>query len=466
MQQLQSGTLLQGGKYKIERVLGQGSFGITYQVVHTVLNKQMAIKEFFMGELNSRMEDGSVIGITDGSLTSNYKIKFRKEAQNLATMNHPNIIRITDCFDENSTCYYVMDYIEGQNLNDYVKSNTISQEDAIAIINKVADALIYMHEEKHMLHLDLKPGNIMRRACDGHIFLIDFGLSKHFGSDGQPETSTTIGLGTSGYAPIEQGVRSKNGEFRPTIDVYSLGATLFKLLTGETPPVASDIVSDDGILEERMDAYGVTSPLKDIIIKAMMPSVRKRTATIRKFKQELELIGLLASTDNYYAKSTSDDDCINENADIEETKFFSEDKANDDNRIDSFHARNSLQNDSQETSSTYTKDENALRKEAEESFDKDMITILHYAGFFKEKSKRQSKIRWVSLIISTILAFIGLNFVPEVTEKIEVQLLLSIFLGTLGIPIGHIIMAFVDKPRYKEAMNKIKEDYINNYIKK
>ena len=466
MQYLQPNTLLQGGKYRIERVLGQGSFGITYQVVHMVLNKRMAIKEFFMGELNSRMEDGSVTGITDGSLTSNYKIKFRKEAQNLATMNHPNIVRITDSFDENSTCYYVMDYIEGQNLNDYVKSNTVSQEEAIAIINKVADALIYMHEEKHMLHLDLKPGNIMRRACDGHIFLIDFGLSKHFGSDGQPETSTTIGLGTSGYAPIEQGVRSKNGEFRPTIDVYSLGATFFKLLTGETPPVASDIVSDDGIIEEKMEVHGITGPLKDIIIKAMMPSVRKRTETIRKFKQELELIGLLASADNCYAKSISDDDCINENAGIEETKFFSEDKANNDNRIDPFYARNSSQNDSQEASSPNTKDENVLRKEAEESFDKDMITILHHAGFFNEKSKRQSKIRWVSWIISTIIAFIALGFVPEAIETQKEQLLLSILLGTLGIPIGHIIMMFVDKPRYKEAMNMIKEDYINNYIKK
>lgn len=95
-----------------------------------------------------------------------------------------------------------------------------------------------MHEKKHMLHLDLKPGNIMRRESDGHIFLIDFGLSKHYSEDGIPETSTNVGLGTAGYAPIEQ-ANSKNGnKFRETLDVYALGATFFKLLTGQTPPSA------------------------------------------------------------------------------------------------------------------------------------------------------------------------------------------------------------------------------------
>ena len=150
-----------------------------------------------------------------------------------------------------------MDYIDGCNLNDYLKSNSISQKEAVEIITDVAKALMYMHEEKHVLHLDLKPGNIMRRKSDGHIFLIDFGLSKHFSNDGQPETSTTIGLGTAGYAPVEQSNQAKNGEFRPTIDVYALGATLYKLLTGQTPPVASDLVSDDELLADSLAKYNV-----------------------------------------------------------------------------------------------------------------------------------------------------------------------------------------------------------------
>ena len=257
---LQAGTVLHG-TYKIEKVLGQGSFGITYLAEHIHLSKKVAIKEFFMKELNSRSEDGSITGMSDGSLSYNYARKFKKEAFNLSRLDNPNIVRVTDSFDENGTFYYVMDYIEGQNLNDYVKSHHMDEAEATSIIKSVADALIYMHEEKHMLHLDLKPGNVMRRDKDGHIFLIDFGLSKHYSNDGQPETSTTIGLGTAGYAPIEQGNRTKEGEFRPTIDVYALGATFYKLLTRETPPPASDLVSDDSLLETQMSANNVSKEL-------------------------------------------------------------------------------------------------------------------------------------------------------------------------------------------------------------
>lgn len=286
-QQLIIGTLLHGGTYKIEKILGQGSFGITYLAEHTNLGKKVAIKEFFMKELNSRGEDGSITGMSDSSLSQNYCQKFKKEAINLSRLDHPNIVRVTDSFSENGTFYYVMDFIEGQNLNDYIKSHYIDEAEAVSIIKSVADALIYMHEEKHMLHLDLKPGNVMRRNSDGHVFLIDFGLSKHYSTDGQPETSTTIGLGTAGYAPIEQSNQAKNGEFRPTIDVYALGATFYKLLTRETPPPASDLVSDDELLENKLREKGVSDNLIKVVTEAMCPNVRKRTQSVREFRDAL-----------------------------------------------------------------------------------------------------------------------------------------------------------------------------------
>ena len=286
-QQLIIGTLLHGGTYKIEKILGQGSFGITYLAEHTNLGKKVAIKEFFMKELNSRGEDGSITGMSDSSLSQNYCQKFKKEAINLSRLDHPNIVRVTDSFSENGTFYYVMDFIEGQNLNDYIKSHYIDEAEAVSIIKSVADALIYMHEEKHMLHLDLKPGNVMRRNSYGHVFLIDFGLSKHYSTDGQPETSTTIGLGTAGYAPIEQGNKAKNGEFRPTIDVYALGATFYKLLTRETPPPASDLVSDDELLENKLREKGLSDNLIKVVTEAMCPNVRRRTQSIREFRDAL-----------------------------------------------------------------------------------------------------------------------------------------------------------------------------------
>ena len=307
MQQLTQGTLLHGGTYKIEKVLGQGSFGITYLAEHTNLGKKVAIKEFFMKELNSRGEDGSITGMSDGSLSQNYCQKFQKEAVNLSRLDNQNIVRVTDSFSENGTFYYVMDYIEGQNLNDYVKSHYVDAEDAVGIIKSVADALIYMHEEKHMLHLDLKPSNIMRRS-DGHVFLIDFGLSKHYGDDGQPETSTTIGLGTIGYAPIEQANKSRNGEFRPTIDVYALGATLYKLLTRETPPDASVLVSDEDLLANKLREKKVSDNLIKVVTEAMCPNVKKRTQSVRKFREAL--VGIAAHTINSISAKPSEEETV------------------------------------------------------------------------------------------------------------------------------------------------------------
>lgn len=294
-QELHSNSIV----YRIESVLGQGSFGVTYRVkTFTVLkgkfgeelvetNTPKAIKEFFMKEVNDRDASGAITGMSEGSLSFNYAQKFKKEAENLASMNHPNIVKVIDFISTNNTYYYVMDYVDGENLNDYLKHHKMSEKEATDTISEVAKALQYMHEEKHMLHLDLKPGNIMRRNSDGHIFLIDFGLSKHYCEDGVPETSTSVGLGTPGYAPIEQ-ANSKNAkQFRTTLDVYALGATFYKLLTGQTPPSADELVSDEGLINNELAKFGISNESKMTIEHSMMPSVKHRTKDVKGFLADL-----------------------------------------------------------------------------------------------------------------------------------------------------------------------------------
>lgn len=285
--------------YRIESVLGQGSFGITYKAKALTLmkgkfgeelvetNTPKAIKEFFMKEVNIRDESGSINGLSEGSLSYNYAQKFKKEAENLASMNHPNIVKVIDFISANNTYYYVMDFIEGENLNDFLKHHKLNEKEATIIIKEVAKALKYMHEEKHMLHLDLKPGNIMRRKSDGHISLIDFGLSKHYCDNGVPETSTSVGLGTPGYAPIEQANSKNVKQFRETLDVYALGATFYKLLTGHTPPSADELVSDEELIGNELFKYGISEVLTTAITHSMTPSVKYRTKDVKEFLADL-----------------------------------------------------------------------------------------------------------------------------------------------------------------------------------
>ena len=286
--ELKQGTLLQGGKYKIEATLGQGTFGITYLgtarfTIHGGLGAmevvtKVAIKEFFMREVNVRDRDGKTVEGSSSSVFTNYRHRFRREAENLAKLHHPNIIRVYDVFDENGTTYYSMEYVEGLTLDAYIQQHhPLPEAEAVAILGRVCSALSFMHGQR-MLHLDLKPKNIMY-STKGEVFLIDFGLSKQFGANGEPESSTTIGAGTPGYAPIEQVKQIKDGTFPATLDIYALGATMYKTLTGQRPPEATDILNDGFPLEPLVQHHRSPSLIK-VISCCMSPMRKDRYQTV------------------------------------------------------------------------------------------------------------------------------------------------------------------------------------------
>ena len=245
MQQLPKNTLLQGGKYKIEKVLGQGGFGITYLATQELLERKICIKEFFFKDSCGRTSTGKVALGTVGNmdLVDRFLNKFIKEARTISKLEHPNIIRIFDIFMENGTAYYVMDYIEGESLEDIVKRRgALPEHEAVSYIKQVANALDYLHQHK-INHLDVKPANIMVRKADYKAILIDFGVSKQYDEQGEQTSTTPVGI-SYGYAPIEQYRPGGVSEFSPQADIYSLGATLYKLLTGKIPPQAMEILSD------------------------------------------------------------------------------------------------------------------------------------------------------------------------------------------------------------------------------
>lgn len=279
---LSNGTILHGGShsYRINKVLGQGSFGITYLAsleikgaLGTISSTLVAVKEFFMKDINGR--DGSVVTCGNkGGLYEDYKKKFAREAKNLSRLNHPNIIKVMDLFEDNNTAYYVMEYIDGGNLNEHIeKHNGLSESETGRYLKGIASALSYMHENK-MLHLDMKPSNIMLRE-NGDAILIDFGLSKQYDENGNPESSTNIGGGTPGYAPMEQSNYHEGKDFPITMDVYALGATLFKMLTAVRPPEAS-VIFNETFPDDILIARKVKPEIIDIIAKAMSPAKKDR----------------------------------------------------------------------------------------------------------------------------------------------------------------------------------------------
>lgn len=308
--QLQPGTVIHGthNDYRIERVLGQGSFGITY-VANVRLKGRLgaiestamvAIKEFFLRDVSSR-NGLRVFSVSDSTLCSDYRRDFLREAQNLSRLDNDHIVKVLETIEENNTVYYVMEYLSGGNLDQHILSHgKLSCREALDIAIQIGEALKCMHAQ-HMLHLDLKPLNVMRGE-DGHIVLIDFGLSKCFGADGQPESSTRIGQGTTGYAPIEQHSFKKADGFMPTLDIYALGATLFKMLTGCVPPEAS-VVLNEGLPVDELSSAGVPPAVIALVERAMQPLRRMRHQTVGEFVDEAQR--LLASAPSSVGRPAS-----------------------------------------------------------------------------------------------------------------------------------------------------------------
>ena len=289
MQQLQPDATLQGGRYKILKTLGQGGFGITYLAIQSGLERKVAVKEFFMKEHCVRDQASSRVTLgTEGGReqVERFRVKFLKEARTIARMNHPHIVRIIDVFEENGTAYYVMEYASNGSLSDKVgREGCLREPEATRYIRQLASALEYVHEQK-MNHLDVKPANILLNEKE-EVVLVDFGLSKQYDAvTGEQTSSTPVGL-SEGYAPIEQSKKGGVSEFSPETDIYSMGATFYKLLTGETPPSASDIM-EEGLPVGELRSRGVSDRAIAVICKAMKPRKKDRMKSVKEFVEGLE----------------------------------------------------------------------------------------------------------------------------------------------------------------------------------
>lgn len=293
--ELKTGTVLQNGKYPyvIERVLGIGGFGITYKGYAEIntngstTKQYFAIKEHFIKEWCEREGDtGKIIPsnplrerVEDG------KRDFLAEARRLSQITHPNIVKVFEVFEENDTAYYVMEYVEGQNLNDFVARNGALPSDyMLKLFMPLCNAVESLHNN-NMTHLDIKPGNIMLKEQNGQIspVLIDFGLSKHYDEQGNATSTIRVQGCSDGYAPMEQYVGVDT--FSPQSDIYALAASMLYCLIAKCPPRASEI--NDSVINS---LFLPETPfnVRNAIIHAMQASKNSRTKNVNQLVYELQ----------------------------------------------------------------------------------------------------------------------------------------------------------------------------------
>jgi len=285
-------TLL-NGQFLVGRVLGKpGGFGITYLGWDQNLETRVAIKEFLPRDLAGRGTDRVTIALhsrDEGGLFRFGLEQFLTEARTLAQLDHPNIVRVRHFFEANGTAYLVMDYYQGLSLAEHLERHggRLPEEQAKQLMLPILDGLRAVHA-KGFLHRDIKPQNIYLARLDSggtRPILLDFGAARLALGERSRSLSVVV---SPGYAPFEQ--YHRKGNQGPWTDIYSAAAVIYRLVTGETPPEATER-RDLDVLKPAA-AFGVSRHLSDALGEALALAPEKRPQTVRGFQAQLWGIGV------------------------------------------------------------------------------------------------------------------------------------------------------------------------------
>lgn len=280
---LKPGTVIKD-RYTVGEVLGYGGFGATYVGWDEKLDQKVAIKEYFPSEFSTRKLGQQTLSAFSGEKGDYYYAglkKYLKEARTLAKLeNIPNIVRVKEYFEENNTAYIVMEFVEGITLKEYINKNgTLSASETVQLFLPLIKSLEKVHAE-NVIHRDISPDNIM--INESGIKLIDFGAAREVLADSEKSLSIVL---KHGYAPKEQ--YSRNGNQGPWTDVYSLCATMYKVITGETPPQAFERVSDDELLPPSQMNITISNNIENAILKGLCTHPEHRFQTMRDLHKAL-----------------------------------------------------------------------------------------------------------------------------------------------------------------------------------
>jgi len=282
---LKPGTIL-GGRYIVGRVLGQGGFGITYAAQDYETKQIVAIKEFLPESIATRL-DGTTIGVFSIQNDENFRFgkeKFLAEANTLSQFNgQPCICDIYSYFEENGTAYFVMEYVDGVTLSEYMelRGGALSFEETKRLLIPVMHTLNNIHAQG-IIHRDIAPDNIMVRR-DGSVMLIDFGAARY--SIGEKTRSLTVML-KYGFAPREQYARRSHQG--PYTDVYAMAATFYYAITGTVPPDAYERTEGDTLKSPRSMGISISKDAEAALIKGLAPAAANRWQSMEAFAAALQ----------------------------------------------------------------------------------------------------------------------------------------------------------------------------------
>lgn len=276
-------------RYIIGTVIGFGGFGITYKVWDSTLNTLVAVKEFFPSGLVSRIPGEKQIVIFSGEKQQQYRHqieRFIEEARNMAKFaDNPNIVTVYDYFEENNTAYIVMEYLDGVTLKDFArdserKPSALSEETVLDILKPLANALEDMHN-KGIIHRDISPDNIFITK-NNLVKLLDFGAARLSAEDRE---ETMMAIIKPGYAPPEQyRAKSKQGIYT---DIYALGATLYRIITGETPEESVDRQVEDTLKKPSEIGVNIDIKLEKSVMKALALKPELRFQSIKALRETI-----------------------------------------------------------------------------------------------------------------------------------------------------------------------------------
>ena len=283
LHQLPVNTIL-NGRYIVGKVLGAGGFGITYIGYDLKLDGKVAIKEYYPSGAANRSQSLTVLPTTDvkGNPFEVGKDRFLKEARTLSEfVGEGNIVTLRDYFEENGTAYIVMEYLEGEDLSHYAKEHGVfTIDDALDLLEPAMLALDKVHK-KGLIHRDISPSNIMVMS-DGRVKVLDFGSARLQNASGELSLSVML---KPGYAPAEQ--YSTHGEQGSWTDVYAMSATIYKLITGKTPPPSTDRILDDTIELPPSLGVKITPEQEAALMRGLALRVQDRTQTMAELAKGL-----------------------------------------------------------------------------------------------------------------------------------------------------------------------------------